>query len=121
LTGVGAGAPVPARCLKRRNESLRQEPTAVAFRPAFLREFIEISFLDDVREDRGFNFPAQVRLEDLLAPQPVLKGQQGPCTIYTQCQCTWGTIRISCSGKVYCSAGLECDDHFYTCAMACNI
>src|SRR4051794_5426805 len=65
--------------------------------------------------------PAQVRLEDLLAPQPVLKGQQGPCTIYTQCQCTWGTIRISCSGRVYCSAGLECDDVFYTCAMVCNI
>jgi hypothetical protein len=64
--------------------------------------------------------PAPVRLEDLLAPQPVLKGQQGPCTIYTQCRCTWGTIRISCSGRIYCSAGLECDDVFYTCAMACN-
>jgi hypothetical protein len=30
-------------------------------------------------------------------------------------------LLFSCSGKVYCSAGLECDDHFYTCAMACNI
>lgn len=28
--------------------------------------------------------PTQVRLEDLLAPQPVAKGQQGPCTLYLQ-------------------------------------